>query len=241
MKRYWNLLTLFFLFPSCTMIGVHDMESVQNSDFGPREELRVCIYKDVNISEEQAQEIIAEMKDEFAQFNIDIQVPWMTDWERPGFTWDEILTDVASRPLEAPCDRQFAMVGRDFKDFIWGVIMPEWHGAVETHTMTKGFAVAELGSLNQLATLKSPKAIATHEIYHFLGCGHDLHADACYAQISRIKGAARKNRAMGRDFFPSMNFDGKTFWNRKEINRQFETDRDPSGCYGQNQPVKGPC
>jgi hypothetical protein len=203
------------------MIGVHDMGSIKNTDFGPREDLRICIYKDLAVSEKQAQKIVAEIKEEFAQFNIDIQVPWITNWKRPGFTWDEILTDVASRPLESPCDRQFAMVGRDFKDFIWGVIMPEWHGAVETHTMTKGFAVAELGSLNQLVTQKSPKDTAVHEIYHLLGCNHDLNANACYAQISRIKGAARKNRTMGRDFFPAMNLDGKTYWSRNDINRKF--------------------
>jgi hypothetical protein len=223
------------------MIGVHDMESVQSTNFGQNEALRICIYRDVNISEAQAHEIIAEMKDEFAQFNIDIQVPWITDWERPGFTWDEILTDVASRPLEAPCDRQFAMVGRDFKDFIWGVIMPEWHGAVETHTMTKGFAVAEWGSLNQLASLKSPKETAVHEVYHLLGCSHDLDANVCHAQISRIKDAARKNRAMGRDFFPSMNFDGKTFWNRTEINRQFGAESDAPNCDSVNETAGGPC
>ena len=99
--------------------------------------------------------------------------------------------------------------------------MPEMHGAVETNTMTRGFAVAELGSINQLLTLKSPSDITAHEVYHLLGCGHGCLAHSCYDQIVRIKIAARKNREVGQNFFPAMTLDGQIFWTRNEINKKF--------------------
>jgi hypothetical protein len=81
--------------------------------------------------------------------------------------------------------------------------------------------VAEVGSINQLLTLKSPNDIAAHEVYHLLGCGHGCLAKSCYNQIVRIKIAARKNREAGRNFFPSMTQDGRIFWTRNDINQEF--------------------
>ena len=226
MKRLRGLVITFFLFSGCTTIGIQDMEAVKHKDFGPGENLCICIYKDVEVSDERAQEIIEAVREEFAPFGVRIEVPWVRPWKRPGFTWKKILNDVAFRPLEAPCDRMFVLVGRDFKDFLWGSIMPELHGAVETITMTKGFAVAELGSINQLLTLKSPNDIAAHEVYHLLGCGHGLCANSCYDQIVRIKIAARKNREVGRNFFPAMTLDGQIFWTRNDINKKFGLEQE---------------
>ena len=211
-----------FLLSGCTMIGLQDMKAVGERDFGPEERFCICMYKDDAVSDKRAEEIISAIKEEFEPFGIHVDVPWVRPWQRAGFTSREILEDIAYRPIEPPCDRLFVLVGRDFKDFLWGVLLPEMNGGVETHTMTKGFAVAEMGSINQILTLKNPKAIATHEIYHFLGCGHGLFADICYDQILRIKVAARQNREAGRDFFPSINFDGRIFWTRSDVNRRFD-------------------
>jgi hypothetical protein len=211
-----------FLFSSCTMIGLQDMGAVNKRDFGPEERFCVCMYKDDAVSDRRAAEIVSAIREEFEPFGIHVDVPWIRPWQRPGFTSRDILEDIAYRPLEPPCDRLFVLVGRGFKDFLWGVLLPEMNGGVETLTMTKGFAVAELGSLNQLLTLKSPKGIASHEVYHFLGCGHGCLANTCYDQILRIKVAARQNREAGRDFFPAMNFDGRIFWTRGDVNRKFD-------------------
>ena len=226
MKRLRGLVVIFFLLSGCTTIGIQDMDAVKNNDFSTVETFRICIYKDVEVSDKRAQEIIAAITEEFAPFGVKIEIPWIQPWERPGFTWKEILNDVAFRPLEPPCDRMFVLVGRDFKDFLWGSVMPEMHGAVETNTMTKGFAVAELGSINQLLTLKSPSDIIAHEVYHLLGCGLGCLANSCYNQIVRIKIAARKNREVGRNFFPAMTQDGRIFWTRNDINKEFGLEQE---------------
>lgn len=221
-KHSLLLPVVVFLLSSCTMIGLQDMEMVNQRDFGPDESFCICMYKDDAVSDKRADEIISAIREELEPFGIHVEVPWIRPWQRPGFTSREILEDIAYRSLEPPCDRLFVLVGRDFKDFLWGVLLPEMNGGVETITMTKGYAVAELGSLNQLLTLKSPKGIASHEVYHFLGCGHGFLANTCYDQILRIKAVARQNREAGRDFFPAMNFDGRIFWTRGDVNRRFD-------------------
>jgi hypothetical protein len=113
-------------------------------------------------------------------------------------------------------------VGRNFKDFLWGTIMPEIHGAVEDLTMTKGFAVAEVGSFNQVISLSSATSIAIHETYHLLGCGHGLGAEPCYDQIARVKKIARNNRLAGRDFFPSVILNQRVLITRHDVEKELE-------------------
>jgi hypothetical protein len=120
-----------------------------------------------------------------------------------------ILQEVSAHPLECPCDRLVFFVGRGFRDFLWGMVMPEVLGAVEDTTLTKGYAVAEWGSLRQVLSLLSPEDISVHEFYHLLGCGHGLSATPCYERIAQIKWAARTNRETGRDFFSAMKLSGE--------------------------------
>jgi hypothetical protein len=113
-------------------------------------------------------------------------------------------------------------VGRSFKDFLWGIVMPEIHGAVEDVSMTKGFAVAEIGSFNQMLSLGSATRIAIHETYHLLGCDHGLTANPCYEKIALIKEMARKNRLAGRDFFPSVAMDQSALISRLDVEEKLE-------------------
>lgn len=221
MKRLLILTVAFLLLSGCTTIGLQDRETVKTRDFGAEESLCICIYKDVEVSDERVEEMIAGMRAEFAPFGVNIEVPWIREWKRPAFTSDGIMTDIAFRHLEPPCDRIFAMVGRNLGDFLWGMLMPEVLGGVEAITMTKGFAVVEMGSVNQFLNSTSPTKPAIHETYHFLGCDDAFTAYACYDQIARIKEAARENRESGKDFFPGMTVDGKIFWTRAEVDRQF--------------------
>jgi len=222
MKISWQTIIFCFTLYGCTTIGVPNEEALKNIDFGPPEKLRLCIYKDVTISDKQAEEIIAELQKEFSHFGIEIEVPWLRAWKRPAFTGYEILNNFASCPLESPCDRLLALVGRSISDFLWGIIMPEVHGAVEDVSMTKGFAVAEIGSVNQMLSMSSAARIAIHETYHLLGCDHDIDAEFCYEKIALIKKIARKSRLAGRDFFPSVGRDQRVLMSRLEVEKKLE-------------------
>jgi len=203
-------------------VGIPDKAAMENIDFGPPETLRICFYKDVNISDQQADDIIAALQQEFSHFGLAIEVPWVKPWKRPAFTSDEILNNFVSCPLEEPCDRLLALVGRNFGDFLWGIIMPEIHGAVEDVSMTKGITVAEIGSFNQMLSMSSAARIAIHETYHLLGCGHSVDAKPCYEKIKLAKKIARRNRMAGRDFFPSIPLDQGVLISRLDVEKKLE-------------------
>jgi hypothetical protein len=222
MKTISQTLTLCFLLIGCTTVGIPNKAAIENINFGPPEKLRICIYKDVTISDKQADEIIAALQTEFSQFGIEIEVPWIKPWKRPAFSGDEILNNFVSCPLESPCDRLLALVGRNFGDFLWGLVMPEVHGAVEDVSMTKGFSVAEFGSLNQVVSMGSAARIAIHETYHLLGCDHGLDPKPCYEKIAQIKKFARKSRLAGHDFFPSVPLNHGVLKTRYDVEKKLE-------------------
>jgi len=154
-----------------------------------------------------------------------IATPWIREWERPAFSQKGITRDVARRPLTAPCDRILALVGRDARDFLWGVLMPEILGAVETRTNSKGYVVAQVGSLNQVLTFQSPSSAAVHEFYHLLGCHHGVDKEDAYRQVRHIKQLAARNRLQGRDFFPAMSEKGRVYVSRVDVDRRFGIQR----------------
>lgn len=188
---------------------------------GPRVELRICIYKDMNVSDQRAASIIKAIQKEFARFGLVIKAPTVRAWRRPSFEHQGILRDISRHPLEPPFDRIFALVGRNMGDFIWGSLLPEILGAVETRTHTKGFVVAEIGSLNQLLTLQSPEQAAIHEFYHMLGVNHQDSVRTIIGKIARLKRSAIENRLSGRDFFPGVSTSGKLFLSRHAVDRHF--------------------
>jgi hypothetical protein len=217
---------------------MHDTEAYRNMDFGSQEDLRICVYKDVKVSDEKADQIIAAIKHELRKYRLDVRIPWIRSAERPSFSGDAIIKHLAALPLEEPCDRLFFMVGRDLKDFLWGIALPEKLGAVETVTMTKGFVAAQYGSFNQLLSLTSPVKAAIHEAYHMLGCEHDAIMSACYDQIDYMKKAAKRNRLRGNDFFPGMSSEGYLYRTRasadKDLKRAFRIDM----CETSNQTTE---
>ena len=211
------ILLILFLLAGCTTIGIGDKSALSLDPAAQPETLRICIYQDVTVPDQRVQDIISAITGEFALHGLQIEVPWIRPWKRPAFEMDGIIRDVATRPLESPCDRLFGVIGRDYKDFIWGLVMPEILGAVEDATLTKGYAVGEWGSLNQVLSLKGPADTAVHEAYHLLGCRHGLFADSCYKQVESIRKVAHYNRQHGQDFFPAMNLNGRIFWTRAEV------------------------
>ena len=187
---------------------------------GPPLPLRVCLLKDRNLSCERAEAVMAAVTREMARHGIAVSVPWVREWQRPGFFEADISRAVAAYPLEAPCDRILALVGRNFKDFAWGLLMPEIFGAVETRSHTKGYAVAEVGSLNQVLTFHSPAGGALHELYHMLGCEHGA-GDACGARIAALKARAPGGSEQEEDFLPGLDPRGRPLTTRAAVNAAF--------------------
>ena len=185
---------------ACTTVGTHDRDTFSSTDFGPREELRICLLTDEGITERSARKLFSRVGDELSDFGIDVTIPWVKPWKRPAFLMDGILEDVALRPLEPPCDRLMAIVGRNVGDFITSWFSPEVLGAVETVTYTRGYVVGKTATLNQL--FQRPAEVAVHESYHLLGCVHGLSLAECYPHIKQLKASARSNRNSGNDFFP---------------------------------------
>ena len=183
--------------------------------------LRVSIFKDPAVSDERAKHIVEALRKEFSPYGLDIQVADILNWKRPSFDHQGIINDIARRPLREDADRSLALVSRDIRDFLWGTLLPEALGAVETRTHTKGYVVAEMGSLNQLLTFQSPASAAVHEFYHMLGCDHDDDSQAIVTKIARLKRLAVHNQLLGRDFFPGIGSRGEILFTRRDVDARF--------------------
>ena len=225
MKRFVGGLVLLAVLSACTSIGVPLRSGPASHEFGPKMEICLCVYQDTGVSDKTTQTILTAIREEFAPMGLQVTTPWIRPWERPAFSQKGITRDIARRPLEAPCDRILALVGRDGRDFLWGAVLPEILGAVETRTNTKGYVVAEVGSLNQLLTFQSPSGAAVHEFYHLLGVGHGLDRRNAYDQVRRIKDLAARNQLAGRDFFPAMTEKGRVYATRDAVDRRFDIRR----------------
>ena len=194
-----TLASLGLLLSACTTMGQHHAPVRENFDFGSQETLSVCLYVDHGISEDAGRALVENAWiDEAKLYAIDVKVVNVTQWSRPAFNMEGILADLRQKPLEAPCDRVLALVGRNFGDFLWSLVGPEILGAVNSESLTHGYAVATVASIGQV--LNPPSEIIEHEIYHMLGCGQHADMNTCYQRIADLKRWKREN---GTDFFPS--------------------------------------
>lgn len=234
MKRYLIIGIMFLLcalmiaLQGCTSIG-YDLKDTQ-VDYGPNEIINLCILQDNTISDESVEQVVIALNKEFDQYGITIEVPVITRWDRPGFNALAIQYDVIDRPLEPPCDRLMAFVGRHLGDAVWGLtLMPEIFGSVETWTDSKGFVVVQIGSIQQaIISAGNPSNPAVHEFYHMLGCPDAWTFGPCEEKIKFIKWAAHQNRIDGEDFFPAINLSGKVYWTREDVERKLRTSREKS-------------
>ena len=204
---------LAMLTSGCVTVGHHDADALQTMDFGPVEKLRVCLLVDEGVTEKSARELLKAMSDELAIFDLEVEIPWVRRWERPAFLMNGIIEDVALRPLEPPCDRLMAVVGRHVGDFLVSWFTPEILGAVETNTHTRGYVVGKAVTFNQL--FQRPSAVAVHESYHMLGCVHGRSLQECYPYILELKRMARASRDGGNDFFPGLSLDRQPIASRE--------------------------
>jgi len=224
LRRYRYVLTGFIVLnlAGCASITSHRGDAHNTGiDLGAPVDLQLCVYKDSQISDRQAADIIAAIQNEFSQYGVNVQVPVITPWQRPSFSHRGILNDIARRPLEPPCDRLMALVGRDVRDFFWGALLPEVLGAVETRTHTKGYVVAEMGSFNQLMSFRSPAGGAVHEFYHMFGYAHGDDRQTIVGKIAHLKRMAISNWLSGQDFFPGIGSEGTLYLSRREVDQRF--------------------
>lgn len=186
----------------CASLGAEDAGYRDGIDYGPPRDIQVCLLKAPDVGDVRARQLVAAMNQEMRPFGIRVVVPWTRPWQRPGFTERAMLRDLAARPLEAPCDRLVALVGRHVGDALWGLpLLPEIVGSVDTASMTRGYVVANRATLAQAWV--RPTDVAAHEFYHLLGCPHAKSRVLCYRRIATLKRAAGDS-----GFFPSMTLDG---------------------------------
>jgi hypothetical protein len=81
-------------------------------------------------------------------------------------------------------------VNRNFGDAVYGLLsiaagMPEVLGEVDDATLTHGFVVARVASINQ--TFMSPRSVTEHELFHLLGCAKHFDMPECYRRIQSLK------------------------------------------------------
>lgn len=187
---------------ACASLGAEDAAYRDGIDYGAPRDINVCLLQAPDVDDVRARRIVAAMAQEMRPFGIRVVVAWTRPWQRPGFTERALLRDLAARPLEAPCDRLIALVGRHLGDALWGLpLLPEIVGSVDTASMTRGYVVANRATLAQVWV--RPTEVAAHEFYHLLGCPHARSRVLCYRRIATLKRAAGDS-----GFFPSMTLDG---------------------------------
>jgi hypothetical protein len=199
----------------CTTIGA-DTKERGAVDYGPPQTVEICLLKDPDVTQQRADELIAAVNKEFAPYNIQATVPWVHDWKRPAFTASGIIQDVMKRELEAPCDRLVGLVDRNAGDFFWGLLLPEVLGGVDDVTRTRGYVVANWGSINQI--FAEPSVATVHEFYHLVGCGHGATKTKCYHKIAEMKASL----PAGSDFLPGVTKEGKYLLTRDEANQAIQ-------------------
>jgi hypothetical protein len=204
-----SLLLFCFLLTGCmTSMGHDDPAALARTSFGSRQTVNMCVYLDDGVTATDAQNLLQSWNDEAEKYNLFVNPVSYQHRKRSGFFYWEIMRDVESIPLKAPCDRVIYFANRSVGDFMYGLAtiaigVPEVLGYVDDQTLTHGFVYANVATPAQL--LISPHNTTRHELYHLLGCGEHYNMPKCYEQISQLKTAAT-----GSDFFP-------TFENRQPL------------------------
>jgi hypothetical protein len=209
-----------------TSVGMERPSVRAQTDFGPPQTLRVCAMLDDGISQRDAQATLEDYwnQNEASEYNLSVKLVSYTSLSRPMsefFHW-QIASKIAMRRIPPGCDRAMYFVNRNVLDVLWSVPeaygAPEVLGEVDDYTMTRGYVIDRIASLNQvlMSPWFSPSKVARHETYHMLGCGHGLMMDQCYKHIAEAKWI--ENRLIGRGcyekagletFFPAFSHAGK--------------------------------
>lgn len=245
MRTAIGILPFMVFFVGCMAFPALPEPEDESGGLAAPVELRVCVLRDKDVAIERAERMIAAVGEALTAFGIAVTTPWMREWQRASFDHQGLIRDIATRPLEVPCDRLLALVGRDARDFLWGLLLPEILGAVETRTYTKGYAVAETGSLNQIMSFTSPEKIVLHEVWHLIGVQHADSPAEARDRILALKQMATRNRRHGCDFFPTITPQGQILRSRLEVDRRFKIanrkqQNPPGQLRSHQQSCRGP-
>jgi hypothetical protein len=230
-----------------TSIGMEKPEVRAQTDFGPPETLRMCALLDNGISQRDAQETLEDYwnQREASKYNLSVKLVSYSSLPRPMsefFHW-QIGRQVFTREIPPGCDRMMYFVNRNALDVLWSVPeaygAPEVLGEVDDYTMTRGFVVDRIASMNQvlMGLWLSPSKVARHETYHMIGCGHDLVMDQCYKHIAeakwienRLRGAGCYEKSGLETFFPAFSHagEGPILLTRPQGNSVLGLEKNPS-------------
>jgi hypothetical protein len=212
---------LILTLTGCTTIGFHKPEVLKQIDFGGQyTTVRICALLDEGVSREKTEHLLDKAwQTEANLYKINFKIVQSVPWKRTAFAYKGILLKVLETPLDPPCDRIMAFVGRNLGDFLYGLLLPEVLGAVNDSTLTHGFTIVKSVSLNQV--LLPPENVLQHELYHMLGCEH-LDIERCYERIALLK-----HLKGDEDFFPAWSLTRQAvILSRKEANRSLHFDHD---------------
>jgi len=218
-RKRLSLLLGACLVVGCTTLGRHDPGVLAAMDFGPRQTIRFCVLRDEGIAEAQVGAVMAAISAELERYGLEVRLSWTRDWTRASPSYRKLIDEVASHPLEAPCDRLLALAARPAANELWGILVHGF-GAAEIDTSTHAYVFVPVPAGDGLGP--DPGAVAVHETYHLLGCRHDRVMTSCYRRIVGIKQAARANAKAGRDFFPGFSLAGEVVPSRAAVNALLE-------------------
>ena len=198
---------------------MHDPAALQGIDFGPRQPLRFCLLRDRGVTASQADQVMTAIASELDRYGLDVHVAWTREWHPASSSSPQLMNELVSHPIESPCDRLLALVARRSGEQLRGMLV-DGFGSVETNTSTHGYVFVPVPADANLG--RDPGAVAVHETYHLLGCGHDSTLAPCYRRIAEMKAAARANRRDGREFFPGYSLSGEVISTRTAVNALME-------------------
>lgn len=204
-------------------------------EFGPDQEVKVCTYRDEGISVNEVDDWIddwnSKHEHEVAITLVPVDKGTLT---RDGFTHYQISNSFDKQiSLSQDCDRDIYFVGRNFADFLYGVLavttipLPETLGETDDLTLTHAFVVARRATVFNL--IFPPQAITEHEMWHLLGCKQHYDWDRCYSQVEALK-RERRNLVEGNyfsqvqepPFYPTWdNLSDRFLVSRAEVNSHF--------------------
>lgn len=127
-----GLVFLVLLLVGCATVGVRDDAALARVPFdGPPVTLGLCALLDEGVTATEAAALLDEAwREDGARYGVAIRLVQTAAWKRPAFRGDGIMVALRREPLEAPCDRVMAFVGRHAGDVLWALFLPQALGAV---------------------------------------------------------------------------------------------------------------
>jgi hypothetical protein len=184
----------------CTFMGRDQPAQRRGIDFGPPQDVNICVLLDDGVSQHDADALLSAWSTEASKYALSLRPVSYQALPRSGFFHSQIMNGLDRLALGPSCDRLIYFVNRNAADYGYGLAslalgLPEVLGEVDDQTLTRGFVVAALASPSQI--VMTPTRVARHEIYHLLGCYEHFDMTDCYRQIHDLKAVELRLRTEG--------------------------------------------